>query len=55
MRRPGGIRVIEEREFSALREQLKNHPAAVRAILDAASRLQRPVETPATRHGDAGH
>ena len=41
-RRPGGIRVAEESEIYALREQLKHHAAAVRAIPDAASRLRRP-------------
>jgi hypothetical protein len=54
MRRPGGIRVVEEREIYALREQLKHYPAAVRAILDAASRLHRPVETLSPRDVEAG-
>jgi hypothetical protein len=54
MRRPGGIRVVEEREVYALREQLKNFPAAVRAILDAVNRLHRPVETLSPRDVEAG-
>ena len=45
MRRPGGIRVVEEREFYALHEQLKHYPAAVRAILDAANHLNRPIDS----------
>jgi hypothetical protein len=54
MRRPGGIRVVEERETYALREQLKHYPAAVRAILDAASRLHRPVDTLTPREVEQG-
>ena len=54
MRRPGGIRVAEEREIYALRDQLKHYPAAVRAILDAASWLHRPVETLSARDIEAG-
>lgn len=45
MRRPGGIRVTEERELHALRFELQKYPGAVRAILEAASRLHRAVET----------
>jgi hypothetical protein len=44
MRRPGGIRVTEERELLQLRETLTRFPAAVRAIHDAASRMRRPVD-----------
>ena len=54
MRRPGGIRVVEEREIYAVRERLKHYPAAVRAILDAASRLHRPVETLTPREVEQG-
>ena len=52
--RPGGIRAVEEREIYALREQLKHYPAAVRAILDAARHLHRPVETLSPRDVEAG-
>ena len=45
MRRPGGIRVTEERELYRLREALSQFPAAVTAILEAASRMRRPVDT----------
>jgi hypothetical protein len=45
MRRPGGIRVTEERELYQLREALSQFPAAVTAILEAASRMRRPVDT----------
>ena len=54
MRRPGGIRVIEEREIYELREKLKRFPAAVRAILEASSRLHRPVETLSSRDIETG-
>ena len=44
MRRPGGIRVREEHELYQLSENLQKYPAAVRAVLDAAKRLHRPVD-----------
>jgi hypothetical protein len=49
MRRPGGIRVTEERELYQLREALSRFPAAVTAILEAASRMRRPVDTLCTQ------
>ena len=45
MRRPGGIRVTEERELLELSGALARFPAAVKAILEAASRMRRPVDT----------
>ena len=45
MRRPGGIRITEERELFQLRSDLARFPAAVTAIMDAASRMRRPVDT----------
>jgi hypothetical protein len=45
MRRPGGIRVTEERELFKLRHALIQYPAAVNAILEAAERMRRPVDT----------
>ncbi len=45
MRRPGGIRVTEERELYQLRTALTQFPAAVKAILDTASCMRRPLET----------
>jgi hypothetical protein len=45
MRRPGGIRITEERELHQLRGALSQYPAAVTAILEAASRTRRPVDT----------
>jgi hypothetical protein len=45
MRRPGGIRVIEERELFQLRHALTQYPAAVTAIVEAAARMRRPVDT----------
>jgi hypothetical protein len=44
MRRPGGIGITEERELYQLKDSLQRYPAAVRAILDAAKRLHRPVD-----------
>jgi len=45
MRRPGGICVTEERELFQLPNALTQFPAAVTAILEAASRMKRPVDT----------
>jgi hypothetical protein len=45
MRRPGGIRVTEEHELFRLRDALTQYPAAVTAILEAADRMRRPVDT----------
>jgi hypothetical protein len=45
MRRPGGIRVTEERELFQLRHALTQYPAAVTAILETAARMRRPVDT----------
>jgi hypothetical protein len=45
MRRPGGIRVTEERELFQLRHALTQYPAAVTAIVEAAARMRRPVDT----------
>jgi hypothetical protein len=54
MRRPGGIRVIEKREIYELRAELQRFPAAFRAILQASSRLHRPVESLSARDIEAG-
>ena len=32
MRQPGGVRILEERELYAIREQLKSIPAAVQML-----------------------
>ena len=45
MRRPGGIRVTEERELYELRGLLQKYPGAARAILEASKRLRRPVDS----------
>ena len=45
MRRPGGIRVTEERELYELRGLLQKYPGAVRTILEASKRLHRPVDS----------
>ena len=44
MRGPGGIRVTAERELHEIRQTLTRYPGAVRAILEAANRLKRPVD-----------
>ncbi|MGA2778189.1 MAG: hypothetical protein ABSF94_11565 [Steroidobacteraceae bacterium] len=43
MRRPGGIRVTEERELFQLRGALSQYPDAVTAILETAAQLRRPI------------
>ena len=43
MRRPGGIRITEERELVQLRGALAELPAAVSVIMEAAARMRRPV------------
>ena len=45
MRRPGGIRVTEESELFRLHHALNQFPAAVTAIVEAAERMRRPVDT----------
>jgi len=45
MRRPGGIRILEERELIEVRSTLTQQPAAVRAILTTAARMRRPVDS----------
>ena len=45
MRRHGGIRITEERELHQLRDALSRYPAALSAIMEAASRMRRPIDT----------
>ena len=45
MRRPGGILVTEERELFHLRHALTQYPVAITAIVEAAARMRRPVDT----------
>jgi hypothetical protein len=54
MRRPEGVPVTGERELCQLRDTLENYPAAVRAILDAAKRLHRPVDALTFDHIETG-
>ncbi len=54
MRRPGGIRVTEECELFKLRHALTQYPAAVTAIIEAAARMRRPVDTISIDDVDAG-
>jgi hypothetical protein len=44
IRRPGGIRLTEERECYQLRDNLRRYPTAVHAIVDASKRLHRRVD-----------
>lgn len=44
MRKPGGIKIMEERELYALQAHLAQVPAAARAVLEAARRLHRHVD-----------
>jgi hypothetical protein len=42
MRKPGGVRILEERELYAIREQLKSIPAAMQMLqLDSLSASMR--------------
>ncbi len=43
MRQPGGIRITEEQELHVVRRRLENFPEAMRAVLQAANALRRPV------------
>jgi hypothetical protein len=52
MRRPGGIRVTEERELYQLKDNLQKYAAAVHAILDASKRLHRPIDALSVRDID---
>ena len=53
MRRPGGIRVVEERELYELRRLLQKYPVAVTAILETSKRLHRPVDALSAHDVDA--
>jgi len=50
LRQLGGVRVSEERELYAVREQLRRYPEAVAAILQTAANLRRPVEALNSEH-----
>ncbi len=45
MRQLGGARVTEERDLYALRQALQRYPEAVKAILETATTLRRPVDS----------
>jgi hypothetical protein len=44
MRKPGGVRVVEERELFELHAHVAKVPAAARAVIEAWRRLHRPVD-----------
>ena len=43
MRQPGGIRITEEQQLHHLRQQLKQFPETVQAVMQASHALRRPV------------
>jgi hypothetical protein len=43
MKRPGEFRLTEEQELHVVRRRLANFPEAMRAVLQAAHALRRPV------------
>ena len=43
MKQPGGIRITEEQELHLVRRKLENFPEAMRAVIQAAHALRRPV------------
>ncbi|HMK84966.1 MAG TPA: hypothetical protein VK437_03315 [Steroidobacteraceae bacterium] len=43
MRKPGGIRITEERELQALRGRLARFPQAMEAVMQASQALRRPL------------
>ena len=49
MRQPGGIRITEEQELQVLRRRLAEFPEAMRAVVEAAHGLRRPVSEMSAR------
>lgn len=43
MRRPGGIRILEERELRQLRLKIEQLPEAIKTAIQTAQALNRPV------------
>lgn len=43
MRQPGGIRITEEQELQVVRRRMTEYPEAMRAVIQAAHALRRPV------------
>jgi len=43
MKQPGGIRITEEQELVNLRRRLESYPEAMRAVIQAAHALRRPI------------
>ena len=43
MKQPGGIRITEEQELALVRRRLTHYPEAMKAVLQAAHALRRPV------------
>ena len=43
MKQPGGIRITEEQELHLVRRRLTIYPEAMKAVLQAAHALRRPI------------
>jgi hypothetical protein len=43
MKQPGGIRITEEQELHVVRRRLTEFPEAMRAVIQAAHALRKPV------------
>jgi hypothetical protein len=43
MKQPGGIRITEEQEILVLQRRLASYPQAMRAVIQAAHALRRPI------------
>lgn len=43
MKQPGGIRITEEQELHVVRRRLAEYPEAMRAVVQAAHALRRPL------------
>ena len=54
MKQPGGIRITEEQELHLVRRKLENFPEAMRAVIQAAHALRRPVTEVSAQEVDSG-
>ena len=53
MRQPGGIRITEEQELHVVRQRLSEFPEAMRAVMQAAHALRKPLSNLASTDGEA--
>ena len=49
MRQPGGIRITEEQELHVVRRRLAEFPEGMRAVVQAAHAMRRPVSEMSAR------